>query len=268
MLDAIKKFVIREDKVHDDFEEKYQAKTTFAKWFYIFMALAPGILAFILLNINSVYYASLELTGWSGMFFQGFMMFFVTYFWHIVLPLLMLRYNDKLTFRESLAFLGLNRFDKRGFFVVMPIIFVIFAFMMLPYYSYIAIPLRELVRSFEFFTMPEYSIFLGGPNGLYSFPITALILLLIGNFFGEEIYYRGYLMKKTAFLGHWNWMISSLLFGFYHFWQAEQTWPMFIPVAIFGLMMVWRKDIYVLIGLHALLNIALPWFRNAMDVPY
>ncbi len=42
----------------------------------------------------------------------------------------------------------------------------------------------------------------------------------------------------------------------------------FIPVMIFGLMMVWRKNIYVLIGFHALLNIALPWFRNFMDVPY
>jgi hypothetical protein len=180
----------------------------------------------------------------------------------------MLRYVDGLSFRQSLAFLGLNRFDKKGFFIVMPLIFVIFAFMMLPYYTHIAMPLREWVRGFDFFTMPEHSIFLGGPNGLYNFPSIALIFLLIGNFFGEEIYYRGYLMKKTAFLGRWNWMVSSLLFGFYHFWQAEQTWPMFIPVMIFGLMMVWRKDIYVLIGLHALLNIVLPWFRHVMDVPY
>ncbi len=267
-ISALKRFVTREDKEYDDFCDKYQAKTTTMKWFYIFMSLAPGIVAFILINVFSVYSAALEATGWSSMFYQGLLMFFVTYVWHMVFPMIMLRYMDGLGFKESLRFLGLHKFDTKGFFVVMPVIFVIFSFMMLPYYTEIAMPLREYVRSLDFWAMPEYSIFLGGPNGLYNFPGYLLFFLLIGNFFGEEIYYRGYLMKKTAFLGNWNWAVSSLLFGFYHFWQAEQTWPMFIPVMIFGLMMVWRKNIYVLIGFHALLNIALPWFRNFMDVPY
>ena len=232
------------------------------------MLLAPGIAAFVLVNIGSVYFAALELTGWTGTFYQGFLMFFVTYAWHMGLPLLMLRYSDGLNFRESLAFLGFTRFDARGMFIVMPGVFVIFSLIMLPYLQWIGIPLREWIREIDFFAMPEYSIFLGGPNGLYSFPPVALLALLVGNFLGEELYYRGYLMKKTAFLGRWNWAVSSFLFGIYHFWQAEQTWPLAIPAMIFGLMMVWRKDIYVLIVLHMLLNVVFPWFRVEMGVSY
>lgn len=267
-IGAVKRFLVREDKVHDEFEAKYQATTTFQKWFYLFMLLAPGIFAFILINISSVYFAALNLTGWTGMFYQGFFMFFVTYVWHMGLPLLMLRYADGLNFRESIAFLGFNRFDGRGMFVVLPVVFIIFSFLCLPYLQWIGIPVREWIRGIDFFAMPEYSIFLGGPNGLYNFPPIALIALLIGNFLGEELYYRGYLMKKTAFLGSWNWAVSGFLFGIYHFWQAEQTWPLAIPAMIFGLMMVWRKDIYVLIVLHMLLNLVFPWFRVEMGVAY
>ncbi len=267
-MDAIKRFLIREDKVHDEFEANYQATTTFQKWFYLLMLLAPGIFAYILINIGPVYLAALNLTGWTGMFYQGFLMFFVTYIWHMGLPLLMLRYSDGLNFRESMAFLGFNRFDSRGMFLVLPVVFIIFAFLILPYLQWFAIPFRGWIKSVEFLAMPDYSIFLGGPNGLYNFPPVALIALLIGNFLGEELYYRGYLMKKTAFLGKWNWSVSGFLFGFYHFWQAEQTWPLAIPAMIFGLMMVWRKDIYVLIALHALLNIVFPWFRVTMGIAY
>lgn len=264
----LKQFLIREDKTYDKWQQDYQAKTLGGLCFYIFMLLAPGIFAFVLLNIEPVYYFGLELTGWSGPFFQGFFMFFVTYVWHMVLPLAMLRYQDGLSFRESMSFLGFDRFDTRGFFVVMPIIFVVFSFLCLPYLSWVAVPFRDWIKGVEFLAMPEYSIFLGGPNGLYSFPLSVLVLLLIGNFVGEELYYRGYLLKKTGMLGSWNWVISSFLFAFYHFWQAEQTWPLFLPAMIFGLVMIWRKDIYVLIMLHLLLNIVFPWFRVTMGVDY
>jgi membrane protease YdiL (CAAX protease family) len=265
---ALRNFLVREDPEHDEFEARYQARTLYQKVFYIFMLLAPGVFAFVILNVSSVYFSLLDLTGWSGPVFQGIGMFFITYVWHMVMPLLMLRYVDGLKFRESLAFLGFTKFDKRGMFLVLPIVFVIFSFITLPYLQWIAMPIREWTRSIEFLAMPEYSIFLGGEGGLYSFPLTALIPLLIGNFVGEELYYRGYLMKKTAFLGRWNWSVSGFLFGIYHFWQAEQTWPLAIPAMIFTLMMVWRKDIYVVIILHALLNIVFPWFRVAMGVNY
>ena len=48
-------------------------------------------------------------------------------------------------------------------------------------------------------------------------------IFFVGNFLGEELYFRGYLMKKTAFLGGWNWVFNSVAFSLYHLWQAPQT---------------------------------------------
>jgi hypothetical protein len=38
------------------------------------------------------------------------------------------------------------------------------------------------------------------------------------------------------------------------FWQVQQTWPMIGLVLAFGLLMTLRKDLYVLIGFHFLVN--------------
>ncbi len=99
--------------------------------------------------------------------------------------------------------------------------------------------------------MPDYSIFKGD---LYDFPVM-LLFLFIGNFLGEELYYRGYLMKKCSFLGQHTWWITSILFALYHLWQIPETWPSILPVLIFGFMMMLRKDIYVVIILHIFLNL-------------
>jgi len=72
---------------------------------------------------------------------------------------------------------------------------------------------------------PAWSIFGGDPSGLYAFPPFALLLLFIGNFLGEELYFRGYLMKKSSFLGRANWFINPFLFALYHLWQIPMTWP-------------------------------------------
>jgi membrane protease YdiL (CAAX protease family) len=34
------------------------------------------------------------------------------------------------------------------------------------------------------------------------------VFLFIGNFLGEELYFRGYLMKKIAFLGNSAWIVK------------------------------------------------------------
>ena len=77
-----------------------------------------------------------------------------------------------------------------------------------------------------------------------------MAFLFIGNFLGEELYFRGYLMKKTAFLGRWNWTVNSLLFALYHLWQIPQTWPLIVMVLAFGLLMWLRKDLYVILLFH------------------
>lgn len=97
-------------------------------------------------------------------------------------------------------------------------------------------------------------------NGdLYKFPPFALLLLFIGNFLGEELYFRGYLMKKIAFLGNAAWVVNSLLFATYHFWQIPQTWPLVDLVLTIGLLMQLRKDLYVLVAFHFFIDMWLTY---------
>lgn len=260
MGEYIRRFLIKEDKVYDADATKYQAKSLSAKIFYLLMHLLPGFFALLTLNYEPVYKTLRDLSGLSDEWFQFSMFIFVTYCWHMLLPFLVLRWSDGLNFRESLRFLGLDRIDLKGIFLVLPIIFIPLTIVSAPWFQWIYFPLRDWLASIPAFELPDYSIM---KTGFLHFPPFALTFMLIGNFLGEELYYRGYLMKKCAFLGKHTWWITSTLFVVYHFWQIPATWSLILPAMIFGLLMIWRKDLYVLIALHFILNLMwLPWMRS------
>jgi membrane protease YdiL (CAAX protease family) len=250
----LQRFFLREDPTYDRYAATCQATSWAAKFFYLLMYLLPGILVYVAINVGSVYRAELGLTGVSGKNLQFGWVMLITFGWHMLTPFLFLRFADKLTFRQSLEFLGLNRIDLRGLFLVLPVYCVGFAIVALPYMHYVWNPFSAWLGTVPAFQIPAYSIFQGEPDGLYSFPPVALVFLFIGNFLGEELYFRGYLLKKTAFLGKAVWILNSLLFALYHFWQVPQTWPLLGLVLAFGLLMWLRKDLYVLIAFHLFVN--------------
>ena len=51
--------------------QQYQAKTLLGKFFYLFMHVLPGLLAYVLINIPLVHAAALRFTGLSDPVFQG-----------------------------------------------------------------------------------------------------------------------------------------------------------------------------------------------------
>lgn len=244
--------LVRKDETYDRFARDHQAKTPLSKCFYLAMHLLPGVFGVVVINNLTIYNSLLAATGLTGREFQFVAFMLVTYGWHIVLPFVVLRWIDRLSFRETLAFLGLDRIDLKGIFLYLPLIFVPYTVLFIPYFRYIYGPLFDWLASVPAFQVPEHSIFF---TGFLDFPPTALLLLLIGNFLGEELYYRGYLMKKCAFLGRHTWWITTTLFVVYHFWQIPNTYSLLLPGLIFGLVMVWRKDLYVVIVLHFLLNL-------------
>jgi uncharacterized protein len=250
----LRHFFVRKDPTYDRYAAVCQAKSSPAKLFYLLMYLLPGILVYVAINLGPVYRAELRLTGVSGRNLQFGWVMLITFGWHMLTPFLFLRFADKLTFRQSLEFLGLNRIDLRGLFLVLPLYCVGFAIVALPYMHFLWNPISAWLETVPAFRIPAYSIFQGVPNGLYSFPPVALLFLFIGNFLGEELYFRGYLMKKTAFLGKAVWIVNSLLFALYHFWQVPQTWPLLGLVLAFGLLMWLRKDLYLLIAFHLFVN--------------
>ena len=251
------RFFVREDQIYAHYEFAYQAKTTFAKAVYLFLYLLPGIVVFVCVNIEPLFRAQMAFTGLSARYLQYAWVLVITFGWHIFTPFVVLRYVDKLSLGESIAFLGLNRVDWRGLFLVLPVYFVLFALVSLPYQKFVAPVIENWTQSVPLFRIPSYSIFQDTPENIYSFPPVALLFLGIGNFLGEELYFRGYLMKKSAFLGKLNWIVNSVLFAVYHFWQVHQTWPLVGLVLAFGLLMALRKDLYVLSVFHFLVNM---WF--------
>lgn len=251
----LRRFFVREDAIYDRYASTYQAKSPRAKLIYLALYLVPGLLGYVLLNVGPVFRGLVELTKLSPKNLQVTGFIIITFGWHMFTPFLILRYADKLTLRQSVAFLGLNRVDWRGLFLVLPAFCAVFALLSAPYMTFVWKPLQIWLQSVPAFRIPTYSIFYK-PYDISPF---ALVFIFIGNYVGEELYFRAYLMKKTAFLGRANWVANSVLFALYHIWQIPQTWPLIGLVLAFGLLMTLRKDLYVLIAFHLFVNMWLTY---------
>jgi membrane protease YdiL (CAAX protease family) len=256
---SFKRFFVREDPIYDKWARVGQPKSASGKAAYIALYLIPGLIAAIVINVRPVFIAELRVTHLSPRYLQFGWLLLITLGWHLLSPFVFLRFIDRLTLRESLSFLGIDRIDLKGLFLVLPVFCCGFALLSVPYMQFVWAPLRNLCQAVPLFHIPRWSIFGGDPAGLYAFPPIALLLLFFGNFVGEEVYYRGYLMKKTAFLGRTNWYVSSFLFALYHLWQIPQTWPLVGLVLAFGLLMTLRKGLYVLIAFHFFFNMWLTY---------
>jgi hypothetical protein len=250
----LRRFLVREDEAYEQYASAYQARSGLAKAVYLFLYLLPGIVAYFVINVRPLFRAQLALTGLSPKYLQYAWVLFITFGWHMLVPFLVLRYADRLTLRESFGFLGLDRVDGRGLLLVLPVFALGFALISWPYMRFVWPAIEAWLNSVPLFRIPAYSIFQDVPDNIYTFPPIALAFLFLGNFVGEELYFRGYLMKKTAFLGKANWAVNSVLFALYHLWQIPQTWPLIGLVLPFGLLMSLRKDIYVLIAFHLFVN--------------
>jgi uncharacterized protein len=135
-----------------------------------------------------------------------------------------------------------------------PLAFAASVIFSLPWMLTAYTPLQGWLGSQPVFAIPAHSMF-ASAEAFYGASSVLLGLMLIGNFVGEEIYFRGYLMKKTAFLGRANWLVGSVLFALYHLWQIPQTWPLLVPMLFFGLLMQMRKNLYALIAFHTFFNV-------------
>lgn len=256
-------FLNVQDATYAHYCEQYQAKTATGKIFYILAYLIPGIAAYILVNIEPVHHALSGALGLSGYTFQYYMFVAFTLCWHLAFPVLMLRFHEKLSWREVFQFLSLHRFSFKEVLIAAPIAFALSVALSLPYMMTLYTPLQAWLSSIPLLQIPSHSMF-ASYEAFYGAPLALLALMLVGNFVGEEVYFRGYLMKKTAFLGSFNWLANSVLFCVYHLWQVPQTWPLIVPFIFFGLVMQLRKNLYTLIAFHLLFNLGGVQIHNVL----
>lgn len=255
MQNILGKVLVREDVQYDIFVAQYQAKSVSSKVFYLSFHLVPGVLAYVLINLPSIHAWVLRATGLSDPMLQGCCILAVFFIWHLIMPFVFLRWVDRLSFKESLRFLSLDRFDSKGVLLVLPAVFALFTICSLPYMKYVFPVLSDWIAKIPLLDPPAYSIY-RDPSAVYNlFPAWFVALGLLGNFLCEEIYFRGYLLKKIGFLGSSAWIVNSILFALYHLWQAPTTWALIGPAFVFGLLIRWRKNLYPLIAFHFLINI-------------
>lgn len=120
-------------------------------------------------------------------------------------------------------------------------------------------PLGLYLREQVFGWLPEWYF-----NPVYGSADTGLIakVFLAGIFIDgiigpvvEELYFRGYLLPRMAYLGKWAPIFNGLLFGLYHFWQPHN----YLAIIAIGMVLsyiVWKKqNVYLGILIHCTLNI-------------
>lgn len=254
MVTKLRAFFIREDPEYEAFVKRHEAKTLGQKIFFILIHLAPGLLGY--LAIHYLRLPLMELTGLSSKNVQWLVILALGIGWMIVLPIIMLMKVDKLSFRETLRFLGFNTPDWKGILLIMPVVTIVILPLAAPFVNYIHPVLFNWLNSIPALHIPEWHI----THEFYNFPFAQLLVVLIANYLGEEIYFRGYLMKKIGFFGAWTWLASNVLFELYHIHQAPNNWPYVLIAFIlpFGILMQWRKSIYPVIAFHIIVNHVVP----------
>jgi membrane protease YdiL (CAAX protease family) len=78
------------------------------------------------------------------------------------------------------------------------------------------------------------------------------------NTFGEELWFRGYLLPRQELaMGARAWIANGLMFGFNHIWQPWNL-LLILPSALFGAFVVQkRRNTWILILMHGLMNLTL-----------
>lgn len=245
----------RRDETYAFYESELRPKSLGQKLFYLSLYLAPGLFLCLLINNRTIYDAVVLATGGRGSAFQYLAAIVIAIGWQIGVPLWMLTERDGLSFRQSVSYLGLDRIDLPSMLVYMPVTFLAFVLVSIPYTRYAAPALSAALNTVPWLRLPEYTIFRSGAETLCIFPPVMTASLFIALFVGQELYFRGFLMKKSAFLGRWNWAANGVLFTFGHFWQIPLTWPLVGLMLVYGAYMQWRKDLWSLVVLHVLINL-------------
>jgi membrane protease YdiL (CAAX protease family) len=83
----------------------------------------------------------------------------------------------------------------------------------------------------------------------------------------EELFFRGYLLPRMAYLKKWAPIVNGTLFGLYHFWQPH-NYLAIIAVGIILSSIVWKtKNVYLGIIIHCTCNIlgAIGGYLAALD---
>lgn len=120
-------------------------------------------------------------------------------------------------------------------------------------------PLGIHLRETLFNWLPDWYFNLSfGTNNVQLLARVFLFAIVIDGFLGpiaEELFFRGYLLPRMAYLKQWAPVVNGCLFGLYHFWQPHNLFALMALGVVFSFV-VWKtKNVYVGIAIHCFLNV-------------
>jgi membrane protease YdiL (CAAX protease family) len=71
----------------------------------------------------------------------------------------------------------------------------------------------------------------------------------------EELYFRGYLLPRGAFLGKWAPAVNMLLFSLYHFWSPWENVARILALTPFVYIVWWKRNVYLAVLVHFIINL-------------
>ncbi|PIB31336.1 hypothetical protein BFP77_01850 [Maribacter sp. 4U21] len=162
------------------------------------------------------------------------------------------RLNGKLSLKNVIPFVNRLSFKQYLKWTLIGIIACIIIY--IPLYP-IGLLFRETIFSWlpEWYFDPSF-----GTSDTSLIAMVYLAAIFIDGILGpvvEELFFRGYLLPRMAFLKKWAPIVNGLLFGLYHFWQPH-NYLAIIGLGIIISYIVWRtKNVYLGILIHCILNI-------------
>jgi membrane protease YdiL (CAAX protease family) len=88
--------------------------------------------------------------------------------------------------------------------------------------------------------------------------VTLAAYLVLNGFVGpivEELYFRGYLLPRMEWMGHWAPLVNVGLFSLYHFWSPWQVLGRILALAPTVYAVRWKENVYLGMVVHCTGNI-------------
>jgi membrane protease YdiL (CAAX protease family) len=87
--------------------------------------------------------------------------------------------------------------------------------------------------------------------------VTLAAYLVLNGFVGpivEELYFRGYLLPRMAWMGRWAPLVNVSLFSLYHFWSPWQLLGRILGFGPTVYAVRWKENVYLGMVVHCSLN--------------
>lgn len=217
----------------------WQPQSVSGKALVVALHLLPGMLAYVLLRTLGPASPEVQIGG----VMTGVMVLMAG------ATIAMARAVDGFGPRETLRHVGLGRFDGVGVLLAAAVWVAVLAVSSVLGYED---DVRRFVERAEWLALPSWHF--QETDGFREIPPLLGAFALLANLVGEELWFRGYLQDKLAFLGRLDWITAGLLFTLYHVFEAPIAYPGVLgAVALAG---VWalRRNLWPCLVLHTLLN--------------